>query len=183
MSQPVLRTERLVIVPLADSHLDLEVELDADAEVLRYLYGRSRSRDEVEESHRKRMEFGRVVDGLGYWMAFDGDDFAGLVALQPEGGPGSAELGYRIPRKQWRRGFASEVSRELLRHAFETVGLKRVFAQTMVVNEGSQAVMRAVGMRYVRNFHEEWEHPLPGAEQGEIEYEFTADQWAAAGRR
>ncbi|WP_229075158.1 GNAT family N-acetyltransferase [Actinoplanes sp. DH11] len=174
MPQPVLRTERLLLVPLADEHLELEVELDADAEVLRHLYGRARTRDEVTASHAERMALGRQVDGLGYWMAFHGDDFAALMMLPPGDRPGEAELGYRVPRRQWRRGFASEASRELLRHGFATVGLRRVFAQTMAVNEGSQAVMRSLRMRYVRTFHPVWEDPLPGAEQGEVEYELTA---------
>ena len=43
MSQPVLRTPRLLLVPLADRHLDLEVELDSDPEVMRYLDGRART--------------------------------------------------------------------------------------------------------------------------------------------
>lgn len=37
MSQPILRTDRLVMLPLAEEHLELEVELDSDPEVLRYL--------------------------------------------------------------------------------------------------------------------------------------------------
>ncbi|MGW1061832.1 GNAT family N-acetyltransferase, partial [Micromonospora rubida] len=73
MAQPVLRTDRLLLVPLADRHLDAEVQLDSDPEVLRYLYGRARSRDEVVESHAWRMALADKVDGLGYWMAFGTD--------------------------------------------------------------------------------------------------------------
>jgi hypothetical protein len=51
MSQPVLRTDRPLLVPLADRHLDLKVELDSDPEVLRYLHGRARTRDEAIGSH------------------------------------------------------------------------------------------------------------------------------------
>lgn len=69
MPQPVLHTERLVMLPLADEHLDLEVDLDSDPEVLRYLWGRARSRDEVIGSHAERMSLGRKVDGLGYGLA------------------------------------------------------------------------------------------------------------------
>jgi hypothetical protein len=45
--QPILRTERLLLVPLAEHHLDLEVRLDADPAVRRYISGRARTRDEV----------------------------------------------------------------------------------------------------------------------------------------
>ena len=53
--QPVLRTARLLLVPLAGRHLGLEIELDSDPEVLRYLGGRARSAAEVAESHARRM--------------------------------------------------------------------------------------------------------------------------------
>jgi RimJ/RimL family protein N-acetyltransferase len=198
MAQPILRTERLLLIPLADRHLDLEVELDSDAEVLRYIGGRARSRDEVVVSHTQRMDLARKVDGLGYWMAFgpgggvrgsappaheDKGEFIGLMMLPPAHGPDQpddptvAELGYRLARRHWRKGLASEASRALLRHAFDTVGQSRVIAQTMAVNAGSRGVMEAVGMRYVRTFFGRWDDPLPGAELGEVEYEMTRAMW------
>ncbi|MFI5049641.1 MAG: GNAT family N-acetyltransferase, partial [Gaiellales bacterium] len=70
MPQPTLRTPRLLLVPLADRHLDLEVELDSDPEVMRYLDGRARTPDEVAESHARRMANARQVPGLGYWIVF-----------------------------------------------------------------------------------------------------------------
>jgi RimJ/RimL family protein N-acetyltransferase len=198
--QPVLRTDRLLLVPLADRHLDLEVGLDSDPEVLRFLYGRARSRAEVVESHAQRMALGRKVDGLGYWIAFGTDggrrgstapdretdgEFVGLMMLPPAHGPDQpddpavCDLGYRLVRRFWRQGLAGEASRRLLEHAFDTIGVRRVIAQTMAVNEGSRAVMQAVGMRYVRTYFQQWEDPLPGTEQGEVEYELTRAMWSA----
>ena len=185
MPQPVLRTDRLLLVPLADEHLELEVQLDADPEVLRFLFGRARSREEVVASHAGRMALGTKVDGLGFWMAFRHDDgeFAGLMMLPPAHGPDQpddpavAELGYRMVRRYWRQGLATEASRALLRHAFATVGQRRVIAQTMAVNAGSRGVMEAVGMRYVRTFFPVWDDPLPGSEQCEVEYEITLQEW------
>ncbi len=155
MPQPTLRTDRLLLVPLAARHLDLEVELDSDPAVLRYLSGRVPTRDEVVASHAERMALGRRVPGLGHWMAFGTEGgarastrpaaeraghFVGLMMLPPAHGPdqpddpGVADLGYRILRRHWRQGLATEASRALLRHAFTTVGVRRVIAQTMAVN-------------------------------------------------
>ncbi|MEV6343861.1 GNAT family N-acetyltransferase [Actinoplanes sp. NPDC051851] len=181
MGQPGLTTDRLRLVPLGDEHLEDLIALDADPEVTRFLYGRPRTRDDVIASHAERMALGRRVDGLGYWVAVEEGVFAGLMMLPPGRDPGTAELGYRIPRRRWRRGIASEASRALLRHGFATVGLERVYAQTMAVNVGSRAVMDAVGLRYVRTFHEEWPDPLPGAEEGEVEYEITRAMWTLGG--
>lgn len=181
------------MVPLADEHLELEVELDSDPEVLRYLWGRARARDEVVESHAERMGLGRQVAGLGYWIAFrhpggngaTPGEFIGLMMLPPdhadgrEADPADAALGYRIARKHWRQGYASEASCELLRHAFETVGVSRVVADTMAVNAGSRAVMEKIGMRYVRSYFVDFDDPLPGTDQGEVLYAITRHEWVA----
>lgn len=201
MPQPVLTTDRLLLVPLADRHLEWEVALDADPEVLRFICGRARSRDEVVASHAQRIALAGRVDGLGYWMAFGTDgaalgstsptreeegEFVGLMMLPPAHGPDQpvdptvAELGYRLVRRHWRRGLASEASRVLLRHAFETVGQSRVIAQTMAVNAGSRGVLRSVGMRHVRTYFPTWDDPLPGAERGEVEYEMTREMWQSS---
>lgn len=193
MPQPILRTGRLLLVPLSDHHVEFEVELDADPEVMRYLTGRAHTRAEVLDQHARRMAVAARADGLGFWVAFGAEggsapapgEFAGLMMLPPAHGPdrshdpATGELGYRLVRRFWRRGLAAEASRELLRYAFETVGLRRVVAQTMAVNAGSRGVMSAVGMRHVRTFTGVWDDPLPGAEQGEVEYEMTAEMWAA----
>ena len=73
MSQPILHTQRLLLVPLADRHLELEVELDSDPEVLRYISGRAHTHGEVVDSHARRIALAGKVAGLGYWMAFATD--------------------------------------------------------------------------------------------------------------
>jgi len=50
---------------------------------------------------------------------------------------------------------------------------------TMAVNAASRGVMAAVRMSYVRTYFPEWEEPLAGAEEGEVEYELTAADWRA----
>jgi RimJ/RimL family protein N-acetyltransferase len=186
MPQPILRTDRLVLVPLTDEHFDLEVELDSDPDVLRYIVGRARTRDEVAESHARRMALAAKVDGLGFWMAFERDEFVGLMMLPAAHGPDQpddpsvADLGYRLLRRFWRKGLASEASRALLRYGFDTAGLQRVIAQTMAVNAGSRGVLEGVGMRYVRTFFPSYDDPLPDAHLGEVEYEMTREMWRHA---
>ena len=145
--------------------------------------------DEVADSHTQRMRHGRLVDGLGLWVAFEqggeptptieerADRFVGLMMLPPAAhgpdqpdDPTVADLGYRIVRRQWGRGLAREASAELLRHGFEAVGVRRVIAQTMAVNTRSRRVMEALGMRFVRRYHVAFDDPLPGTEEGEVEY-------------
>lgn len=182
VTQEPLQTERLDLIALSDEDLADEVELDSDPGVTHYIWGRARTRAEVEESHLQRMDRGRQVDGLGFWAARLRDDpdqpFVGWLILAPLHGPdqgdwqkspGVAELGYRLHQRHWRKGFASEGSRELLRHGFQDLGLDRVIAQARADNAGSRAVMESIGMTFVRSWDE------PGST--EVEYALTRGEW------
>lgn len=179
---PTLTTPRLTLVPLTDAHLDLEFELDTDPEVLRHLYPRPRTREEIITRHRLRRE---SYNGLGYWVGMLDSEPVGWWLLAPSEDPDvmpGIELGYRLLRRHWRRGFASEGAAALLEYAFTTVATDRVLATTMAVNTGSRAVMERIGLQYVRTFDyplAPGEEPLPGNDEGEVEYALTRDAWLA----
>jgi RimJ/RimL family protein N-acetyltransferase len=168
-----LETARLSLRPIALDDVDRLVELDGDPEVMRFLTGRPSSREEVEATVRAH---------LGCrWVASDRatGDFVGWFGLVP-GPDGAYEVGYRLVRGWWGHGLGSEGTQALIDAAFATLGARRVTAQTMAVNERSRRVMERCGMRLVRTFHLAWDDPLPGAEQGEVEYELTLDAWERA---
>lgn len=184
MPQATLHARRITLVPLAEEHLEHEVELDSDPEVMRYLgNGRARTRTETTQRHRARLAVAARVPGLGFWAGFVGEEFVGWWILEPPDRPdqgpveGQAELGYRILRRHWRRGLASEGATELVRHGFEDLGLERIFAETMAVNAGSRATMAAVGLEYVRTFQLDTDEPIPGGAEGDVEYAITREQW------
>ncbi|MEP7054680.1 MAG: GNAT family N-acetyltransferase [Actinomycetota bacterium] len=185
MSQAILQTGRIRLIPLSDEHLEYEVELDSDPEVMRYLgNGRARGRAEVEILHQRRLAAAGKVPGLGFWAGFADGDFVGWWILEPperaDQGPvdGQAELGYRLLRRHWRQGLASEGARELIRHGFEDLGLTRIFAETMAVNAGSRATMAAVGMHLTRTFRADGEEPIAGSDLGDVEYAISQQEWA-----
>jgi len=169
-------------------HLPLLHQLDSDAQVMRYLLGRARTSEEIDAFWGPRCaDVAADSLGLGWWVGFEDDSFVGWWDLGrsdsvPSSPPRSeeAEIGWRLVRRRWRQGLASEGAVALLRHAFETVGLQRVWAETLAVNEGSRGVMRKLGMRHVRTELRAWDEPLPGSELGEVVYEITAAEWAAA---
>jgi RimJ/RimL family protein N-acetyltransferase len=119
------------------------------------------------------------------WVGFDQDAFIGWWVLRSPHGPdqpkvaGEADLGYRLLRRHWRRRYATEGSRELIRYGFEVVGLTRIFAQTLAVNLPSRATMMAAGLTFGRAFSsaDPDEDAVPGADCGEVEYEITREVW------
>lgn len=59
-----------------------------------------------------------------------------------------AEMGYWIGRPYWNQGYCTEAAREVLRYAFEVLGLNRVQARHMTKNLASGRVMQKLGMKY-----------------------------------
>ena len=180
----MLQTDRIRLIPLGDEHLELEVELDSDPEVMRYLTGDGRTRAQVEKAHGLRLETAQAVAGLGFWVGFVDDEFVGWWLLQPAGWgeealiPGEAELGYRLLRRHWGNGLATEGAREMVRHSFQDLDMQRVFALTMTVNERSRATMASAGLQYIRTFYDDDDRD--GSELGAVEYAVTRAQWEAA---
>ena len=177
--RPLLTTERLRLEPLTADHTELLVELDSDAEVLRFIFGRALAPQEVVEQHLpRRLRPEGPPRGLGYWAGFEAGRFVGWWSLAVDDADDrTAELGYRLRRDAWGRGLATEGSRALLAHAFDTLDLPSVWGVTMAVNAGSRGVMTKLGMSHVHTDVEEWDDPLPGAELGEVRYEITREQW------
>jgi RimJ/RimL family protein N-acetyltransferase len=147
--------------------LDLVAALNADPDVMRYL-SRPQSREQVEAIEMPRLT--RVHPGiLGFWATFVDGEFIGWFCAEPHGDD-AVVIGYRIVRRFWGQGYATEGARLMVSCAFAS-GAKRVFATTMAVNTASRRVLEKAGLRHVRTWFGEWDDPLPGSELGEVDSE------------
>ena len=96
-----------------------------------------------------------------------------------DGGLDEAELGYRLRKSAWGKGYGTEGSRALIHKGFTELGVSRVFAQTMAVNVASRRVMEKAGLTLVRIFHQSGPDPVDGTEHGEVEYGLHKARWEA----
>jgi RimJ/RimL family protein N-acetyltransferase len=106
-------------------------------------------------------------------------NFLGWFHFRPREGasPGEVELGYRLRRSAWGKGYATEGSRALIRKGFTELGVQRVIAETMTVNLASRRVMEKAGLTLVRTFHQEWPDAIEGDEHGDVEYALSKADW------
>jgi RimJ/RimL family protein N-acetyltransferase len=88
-----------------------------------------------------------------------------------------AEYGFRVAPKFWGKGFAKEGAREMVRHAFEDLGLEEVIGETMTVNGASRAVMAGSGLKHVDTFFNTYDTPPTGIEEGEVRYSIKREEW------
>ncbi|MGW4468130.1 GNAT family N-acetyltransferase [Nonomuraea sp. NPDC004354] len=181
----VLETERLILRRLTPDDLDNLVELDNDPDVMRFLNGgKPVAREEIRDVTLPRLlAYYERPGGFGFWAAEEKatGEFIGWFHFRPQrdAPPGEIELGYRLRRPAWGKGFGTEGSRALIERGFTEQGVERVTAFTMSVNTGSRRVMEKSGLRFVRTFFQDWPESIDGSEEGEVEYALTKAEWEA----
>lgn len=179
-----LNTDRLVLRLFTEADVDNLIELDGDPAVMRFISGgRATPRAEIERQVLPAfLRYYEESAGHGFWAAVEraSGEFIGWFHLRPQREGGRAdepELGYRLRRSSWGRGYATEGAQALIQKGFTELGARRIFAETMSVNTASRRVMEKAGLRFVRTFHQPWPDPISGDEHGDVEYALTRDEW------
>jgi RimJ/RimL family protein N-acetyltransferase len=195
----IIETDRLVLRPVSTSDADHLVELDSDPAVMRYVTGGTATPRSIIEDWvipRALAEAGHR-GGAGVWVALDRLD---VVAARSVGDPDPAatgfvgwfglraprhssesefELSYRLQRRSWGRGLATEGARALVQLSFTELNISRIFAGTMAVNTASRRVMEKSGLRLAR-LHDCADFSIAGSERGEVEYEIHKTYWESS---
>ena len=178
-----LETERLVLRRFTVADVDNLVDLDGDPDVMRFITGgRPTPRDVIQhETLPGFISYYERFVGYGFWAAIEksSGDFLGWFHFRPPKGspPDEAELGYRLRRSAWGKGYGTEGSRALIDKGFAEFGVQRVVASTMVVNVASRRVMEKAGLMLVRTIHQPWPDRIDGEEHGDVEYALTRTEW------
>jgi RimJ/RimL family protein N-acetyltransferase len=184
VSSTFLETERLTLRRFTPDDVDLLVDLDSDPEVMFWITGgRTTSREEIETDVLPAfLSYYERYEGYGFWAAIERGtgEFLGWFHFRPAPGhpTDEPELGYRLRRSAWGKGYAAEGSIALIDKGFRDHGVRRVLAETMAVHDASRRVMKKAGMRLVRTFHQDWPDKIPGDEHGDVEYAITREEWA-----
>ncbi len=181
-------TGRLILRSWREADKPAFAALNADPEVMRY-FPKPLSREE-SDSLVDRITARMTEQGWG-WFAVEekaGEPFVGFVGLNVPsypipGGP-SVEVGWRLARSAWGKGYASEAARACLDLGFRRLGLGEVVSFATEGNQRSRAVMERLGM--ARDPASDFDHPLiePGHRlRRHVLYRLRADRWATLNDR
>lgn len=117
-----------------------------------------------EQSDASAARFQAELDrrGYGFWAVEEQatGGFIGFVGLDPVEADmpfTGVEIGWRLARPAWGRGYATEAARTVLAHGFDALELPEILAVTTATNVRSQAVMRRIGM--TRNPADDFDDP------------------------
>lgn len=156
-----LTTERLLLRRWCEADRAPFAALNADPLVMRYFPAeltRTQSDDWLDTLTRHFEDH-----GYGMWaLQRRGDgQLLGTVGLMWQRLPApftpALEVGWRLARRAWGQGYATEAARASLSHAFEVTDVPEVVSMTVPHNTASRAVMHRLGM--VHDPADDVDHP------------------------
>ncbi|WP_347455743.1 GNAT family N-acetyltransferase [Acinetobacter thermotolerans] len=155
----LISTPRLILRQWQESDTAPFIQMCADEDVMRYFPALLTP----EQSLQFIEKVTRQIDqhGWGLWAVElkETKEFIGFIGLQPqpklfEFSP-CIEIGWRLAKKYWHQGYATEGALTVLDYAFNTLDLNKVVSFTATVNTPSEAVMKKIGMVKTQEF----QHP------------------------
>ncbi|MDE1166807.1 MAG: GNAT family N-acetyltransferase [Pseudomonas sp.] len=177
-----LESARLLLRQWRDEDLPEFAALCADPQVMRYFPEALSRLESAALIGRIRGHFNE--HGFGLWAlerkdtgAFIGFTGLGVVGFDAPFAP-AVEIGWRLGRRHWGLGFASEAAWTALRCGFGQLGLEQVVSFTALSNTPSEKVMQAIGMQRVKDG--DFDHPkLPQRHPLErhLLYRISRAQW------
>lgn len=147
----MLQTERLILRPWRESDAEAMFEYARDPEVGPPA-GWPPHKD-IEESRRIIRMFMQNTQTYAICLKEE-DRPIGCIDLKMKDRSDltdrddECEMGYWLGKPFWGRGIMPEAARELLRHAFEDLGMRKVWCAYYEGNEKSKRVQEKVGFRY-----------------------------------
>jgi len=156
-----LESDRLILRQWLDQDYKSFAILNADAEVMAYYP--SVLNEEESNSLAKKFHGLIAKRGWGFWAVElrQEKQFIGFVGLHKPTYelPVSpcVEVGWRLAKKYWGQGYATEAANAALEFAFNQLKLTNIYSFTSVINKNSRAVMERLHMV---NTNSNFNHPM-----------------------
>ncbi len=158
----ITETERLIIREILPTDIDEMFELHSDPEVHIFLGNKTITSKEqiIEIIDIVRQQY--IDFGVGRWAMINKktDEFIGWTGLEfvtkeINNHKNYYDLGYRLIKRFWGQGFATESAFASLDYAFDKLNAKKVYAIADCKNEVSNKILKKVGLRFIEAFDNE----------------------------
>lgn len=158
----IAKSTRLSYRLLTSQDGELLYQLNNDAKVMRYLNGgKVSSRQDIDAIDIPRMESYRNSEqGWGLWGVFiaDSNEFIGWILIRPmeffTDNPelDNLEIGWRFIRSSWGKGYATEAAKHIKDQLIQKSDIKAFSAIADEENLASIAIMKKLGMEYMKTY-------------------------------
>lgn len=165
-----LETERLVLRQFIEDDADNLFELNSDPEVTRFTSDAGQPTDYTVIKTQilpKYLAYYEQYDGYGFWAVIEKSsrEFIGWFLFRPTihafyfspalANPSDIELGYRLRKASWGKGYATEGSKRLISKGFSELGTQRVVSHALAANVASIRVLEKAGLKLEKRFTDE----------------------------
>ncbi len=147
----VLVTERLILREFELTDAEAMFNLNSDEEVLRYTGDKQfESIEDANNFFKNYPDYEK--NGFGRWaLVTKGDkEVIGWCGLKKHE-DNTVDIGYRIFKNQWNKGYATEASIACLEYGFQVFELDEIIANAATENKASIRVMEKIGMEFQQN--------------------------------
>jgi RimJ/RimL family protein N-acetyltransferase len=155
-SSYIFKSERLGFRNWRISDVKAMAEICADEDVMEFFPG-VLSKVQVR-AFIDRMKQQLAKKGYCYFAVdtLENEQFIGFIGLSQKDFEADftpcVDIGWRLDKKVWGQGYATEGARRCLDYGFQELGLDRVFAIAPRINRKSIEVMKKIGMKKVKQF-------------------------------
>lgn len=153
MMLPTLATERIVLRPLVPEDAAAAHKFLSDEQVMRFWSSGPHADLAETESYIVHNCTGGAHES---WAITEAEGPAIGWVNFTERRPGVYEIGYILARDAWGRGIAREALGMAIAHVFETLGARRIFADTDPDNAASIALLERLGFAREGLLRQEW---------------------------
>ena len=155
-------TDRFILREILPTDIEGLFELDSDPEVHRYLGNKPVTDREQIISVINYIRQQYKDNGIGRWaiISKNTNEFIGWTGLKfvtdlTNNHQNYYDLGYRILRKYWGQGIATETAIISLDYAFTVLKLEEVFAAASCENIASNKILQKIGLNSMGTFYYE----------------------------
>lgn len=155
-------TDRLILREIVDSDAAAFFEMDADPEVHKYL---GNNPVKTIEEIKAVISFVRqqyVDNGIGRWALIEksSGEFVGwggmkLIKESTNNHIDFYDVGYRLLKKHWNKGYATESAKASLKYGFEQMNLDAIYGMTHIDNAASRNALEKSGLQFVETFEKD----------------------------
>ncbi|MBC7866397.1 MAG: GNAT family N-acetyltransferase [Gloeobacteraceae cyanobacterium ES-bin-316] len=169
----ILETPRLILRRFTDSEADaaLIFQLNNDPEVLKYLHEPLLESKEQARLILQNTILPQYENKLGRWAVhLKSNGFIGWCGLKYRPEINETDIGYRLMKSAWGKGYATEAANACLKYGVDYLHLSSIIGRAEIKNLASIAVLKKIGMHFLKvemldhSFVEKYEYRKPGYE-------------------